>query len=201
MTSAAILLFCVSGVLSGADSLPREPVSLAVRLHDLEWTNVSVDEAARLLHGFERIDLSLTADSQYRRSSCDGATYLQSKTPANETLEFTIAKKVGSDGCATALRAFSAQVELDSASAEASRLRLITQLHASGATAAGMNEYQWRSDDSRIRYTLTTEIRRKPGKGTAIFMFKLRHEQVSPDMVDGLPFRKGYFPPKCNRAD
>lgn len=195
---ASIFLYCaLAENLANTHILPQEPVPLLVRLHEMDWSQLSVEKAARVLPGFERIDLKLPEESQYRVHPCDGSTYLQKAKPADQRLEFEVVHS-GGGNCVSHLRAYSAEIELDYAAAEAMHVKVIADLHASGSIGPDAGEYQWRSDDSRTRFTLTTAIDRQDATGKATLMFKLRHDPVSPDMVDGLPFRKGYFPPSCS---
>jgi len=200
MTSMIVLMFCaVTRVATTQESLANDAVSLAVKLHSLNWTRLSADDVARSFPTFERIGSEMPEGSQYRMGPCSGSVYLHSHSSGDTWLEFEMIKGGGGD-CSTMLRAISAEIRTDRHTAEVLRLKTISELHATGPISLEMNEYQWRSTDSRTKNVLTVRVDHE-ARGGAIVLFKLRHITVAPEMVDGLPFEKGFYPPLCARND
>jgi hypothetical protein len=200
MTSLLVLLLFVNGVPATEDTLSaRDALPLVVRLHSLDWNQLSADEVAKEFPQFERTDASIPESSQYRLGPCGGSVYLQSHSPSATRLEFEIIKS-DSGRCGTKLRAISAEIRTTSNSAQIWRLRTTDKLRATGPVGPESSEYQWRSTDSHTKFILTLAIDHE-AHGDAIFSFKLRHISASPDMIDGLPFEKGFFPPVCSRRE
>jgi hypothetical protein len=144
----------------------------------------------------KRIDAELPKDSRYYFGPCEGSTFLQNKVNSN-SISFEFDRiPANTNSCETRLRAITIEITLSSSDAEFLRVRLIDAVAAAGGIAPDLSEYQWRSDDSRVRYVLTTSVAKQHG-GKETLWAKLRHIPASPETVDGLPFHKGYFPPQC----
>lgn len=203
MTKILLVVACCAIGSSGARSTSStfwSKIDLPIStIHRLDWSRLSADTIQPMIPiALKRIEAEVPRGSQYRFGSCDGSTYMKSSSGRN-LISFEFEKALDDGGrCSTRLRAIRADVVINTREAELLRLRVIEEVAAAGAVVSDLSEYQWRSDDSRTKHVLTAAISAETlGNNTKMLSIKLRHIPVMPETVDGLPFRKGYFPPVC----
>jgi hypothetical protein len=192
--------FALSVIATAQSSVGTEASTLFVQLHTMDWSGLDVETLEHSRPGyFKRVDAEIPADSAYKSSKCDGSTYLiHDVDPVYLRLEFQ--HLLRGSKCATSLRAVTLEQSVAEGDAERLRVHLIADLGAAGPVPGTPDEYQWRSDDSRTKFVFSSTVDRVEGEKEARrerLTAKLRHVRVSPEGVDALPFRRGYFPPAC----
>ncbi len=176
-------------------------VEIVIQLHGYSWDELSM-EAVRQLVTLPLVQTSapIPAESKYHLGPCDGTDYLVMIKPGcSLRLEFDQVP-AGGQVCRTRLRAVHLSVTGASRDINAARVQMIAGLQAAGEIGDEFGEYRWRSDDSRAMFVLTTAVSAPTRKqARATLNVKLRHIFVIPEMLDALPFHKGYFPPVCEK--
>lgn len=161
-------------------------------IHQRDWRTVTPDEVPKLLPlQWERIEAEIPPDSKYKTSECDGSVYLK-HDGENASLSFEFRKTSRRD-CEPSLHSVWVSIGESPDVVAGAHVLLLSSLNATGPVCGDVEQYRWRSDDSSTLYDLQLAKESEPGvSGLAL---RLTHTNVLPETVDGLPFRKGYFPP------
>lgn len=206
MISVAIAPLLISLFLTGDAAAVRPDVScpslaqvptLLQKIHALDWTNASVvDLQGMVAVRWELIEAKIPSDSVYATGPCTGSTYLKFESAAcSLSLEFRNRKF--RSRCASSLHSVRAEFDGSRQDVAAAHAMALASLRATGPVCDDVEQYRWRSDDSRTLYDLS--IATTSDAHHDRLSLWLTHRLVPKEMIDGLPFSKGYFPPASQR--
>lgn len=200
MTKIACLVLFLSNLSMALPSRRADLVRQLSELHKLNWARADVQVAEKQI----RTPLTVTTaeiptDSIYAGGPCDGSVYATNSYPdVSVRLEFR--KSVTADRkCAVSLYSARMSVAAERSDAAALQVAIVAALQAAGKTCdSESSEYRWRSDDSRTLFSLLVDIDTDQKDRLPVLSVWLRHIPVSPDMVDDLPFHKGFVVPSTS---
>ena len=190
----SLLLTGCAAASTPATSCPSlESVPTILRtLHDLDWANASAAEVQRVIKlPWERIEAEIPSESQYAIGACTGSTYLKFESGAcSISLEFR--KQRSPNGCLDSLYAVRADFSGSAHAVAAAQAMTVASLRATGMVCDEDQHYRWRSEDSSTLNDLTLATTNEAGEDR--LSLSLTHRLVPPEVIDGLPFPKGFFP-------
>lgn len=179
-----------------ASLTPNAITRFVAALHRLEWSQVTVADAEKILGvALRAVDVEIPPDSQYKTDSCDGSVYATFESVASSaTLEFRKHPSAAGSKCDLRLHALRADAVGDARDVESALVEAISRLEANGRTCDTDPDYRWRSDDSLTLFDLSAATSAVDANRKRLSL-KLRHIAISPDKVSDLPFRNGFVLP------
>lgn len=190
-----IKLLAVILLVAHTPTVKAEGIDIVIwRIHAMDWEFVGADDAEAILgRPIELQDLDMPEGSQYRTSDCDGSVYVTSKYGRGQSLTLMFDKFVQPAGpCGTRLHALRFEADGDMNILKELMSSIVTKLGADGPVEHG--EYQWKSDDSRVRFVLYTSLETTDKSGQGFLWIRLLHLRASPEQLRDLPFGKTSMP-------
>ena len=187
--------------LPAASSTMDLSVDTMARLHEKRWESV---EPAEVKHMF-RVRFRERADefppSAGIAPRCKPSLYLTAGDESTEAITLEFEPVLTGTRCRQTLYAIAAEVHTSHNAAQQYRTDVLNALRpgGKGGRAVASSEFEWRSLDSRTKFSLSVELvpaQQDPQPDTATDVkVILKHEPCVPAEVDDLPFPKGVMFP------